>query len=170
MSQHVGTVLWTWFERFLEQQPAVTAALLSPAVREKEKEISAFTESDISNLEDFMQTLKPVKVATCVMSDETHPTLSVIAPLHAQLLQASPFARELKEAIHQDLLKRSEVEEATLDLASALDPRFKLVLFLPDEEKQKTPARLVAEAAATLANHDQVIKYRCYNINTQRKI
>ncbi len=72
-------------ERFLEQRPAVTAALLSPEVRKNEKEISTFTESDISNAEE----LKPVKVATCVMSDETHPTLSVIAPLHAQLLQAT---------------------------------------------------------------------------------
>lgn len=120
--------------QFLEQQPAVTAALLSLEVRKKEKEISTFTEFDIANAEEFIQAMKPVKVATCVMSDETHATISVIAPLHAQLLRAtketlgdSPFVRELKEAIHQDLLKRytSEVEKATLNLASALDPRFK---------------------------------------------
>ena len=85
------------------------------------------------------------------MSDETHPTISVIAPLHAELLQStqetrgdSPFVRELKEASHQDLLKRytSEVEKATINVASALDPRFKSLLFLPDEEKQETLSRL----------------------------
>ncbi|KAK0141282.1 Zinc finger BED domain-containing protein 1 [Merluccius polli] len=103
-------------------QPAVTAALLSPDVRKREKEISTFIESDISNLE-FIEALKPVKVATCVMSDENNPTISVIAPLHAQLLQATqketlrdlPFVRDLKEAVHQELSKRytSEVEKTT---------------------------------------------------------
>ncbi len=82
-------------KRFLEQQPAITAALLSPDVRKREKEISTFTESDISNAEEFIQALKPVKVATNVMSDEKNPTVSVIAPLHAQLLQATQETLEI---------------------------------------------------------------------------
>ena len=86
-------------------------------------------------------------------------TVSVIAPLHEQLLQATQeslrdplFVRDLKESIHQVLSKRysSEVEKATLNLASALDPRFKVLPFLPEEEKQETIARMVAEAAATV--------------------
>ena len=86
-------------------------------------------------------------------------TVSVIAPLHEQLLQATQeslrdplFVRDLKESIHQVLSKRysSEVEKATLNLASALDPRFKVLPFLPEEEKQETVARMVAEAAATV--------------------
>ncbi|KAK0141271.1 Zinc finger BED domain-containing protein 1 [Merluccius polli] len=153
-------------EHFLEQQPAVTAALLSPDVRKREKEISTFIESDISNLE-FIEALKPVKVATCVMSDENNPTISVIAPLHAQLLQATqetlgdpPFVRDLKEAVHQDLSKRytSEVEKTTHNLASALDPRFKVLPFLPGEDKQETFARMVAEAAATLEHCQEVVR------------
>lgn len=68
---------------------------------------------------------KCVGVYICVMSDETHPTLFIIAPLYTQLLQATQetpcvylSVRKLKEAIHQDLWKRyrSEVEKATLDL------------------------------------------------------
>ncbi len=158
--------------RFLEQQPAITAALLSPKVRKREKEISTFTESDISNAEEFIQALKPVKVATNVMSVEKNLTVSVIAPLHVQLLQAtqetlgdSLFVRDLKEAVHQDLSKRytSEVERATLNLASALDPRFKVLPFLPQEEKQETFSRMVAEAAATV-DYCQVNKY--IHINT----
>ncbi len=55
----------------------------------------------------------------------------------------------------------SEVEKASLNLTSALDPRFKSLLFLPDKEKQETLVRLVAEAAATLEHHDdQVNKYK----------
>lgn len=54
-------------EGFLEQQPAAVAALLSPGVGKREKDSSTFTESDISNAEEFIQTLKPIKVATCAM-------------------------------------------------------------------------------------------------------
>ncbi len=73
--------------------------------REREKYICTFTESDISNAEEFIQALKAMKVATCVLSDESNPTLSVIAPLLAQLLQDTqetlgdpPFIKEIKEA------------------------------------------------------------------------
>lgn len=53
-------------EHFLEQQAAVTAALLSPDVRKREKDIGTFTESDILNAEEFVQELKPLnKVAMC---------------------------------------------------------------------------------------------------------
>ncbi|CAJ1084173.1 E3 SUMO-protein ligase ZBED1-like [Xyrichtys novacula] len=92
------------------------------------------------------------------MSDEKNPTVSVIAPLHALLLQAiqgtlgdSLFVRELKEAIHQDLSNSytSEVEKATLNLASALDPRFKVLPFLPEEDKQETLSRMVVKAGIT---------------------
>lgn len=47
--------------------------------------MSTLTESDISNAEELIQAMKPVKVAPCVMSDENNLMLSVIAPLHAEL-------------------------------------------------------------------------------------
>lgn len=46
------------------------------------------------------------------MSEDSTPTLSVIAPLHAQLLHdteagsGAPIVREMKQAIHEDLAKR----------------------------------------------------------------
>ncbi|XP_078022888.1 E3 SUMO-protein ligase ZBED1-like [Epinephelus lanceolatus] len=90
----------------------------------------------------------------------SNPTVSVIVPLHAQeTLGDSPFVRDLKEAVHQDLSKRytSEVEKVTLYLASALDLRFKVLPFLPEEEKQETFARLVAEAAPTVEHCQEVV-------------
>lgn len=85
----------------------ITAALLSAKVRKREKDICNFTESDISNAEEFIPALKAMKVATCILSDESNPTLSVIAPLLAQLLQDTqemlgntPFIKEIKEAVH----------------------------------------------------------------------
>ncbi|KAJ8410623.1 hypothetical protein AAFF_G00195270 [Aldrovandia affinis] len=57
-------------ERFLEQQPAITAALLSPKVRKCEKEINTFTESDISNAEELVKTMKPVKEGVVRLEQE----------------------------------------------------------------------------------------------------
>ncbi|KAK7916754.1 hypothetical protein WMY93_012515 [Mugilogobius chulae] len=67
-------------ERFLEQQPAVCAALLSPEVRKNAKELWTLTEADIACAEDAAAALRPLKVATLVMSEEKTPTVSVVAP------------------------------------------------------------------------------------------
>ena len=133
------------------------------------KEINTFTESDISHAEELVQTLKPVKVATCVMSDESNPTLSVIAPLNAQLLQATwksigdtQFVKEIKEAIHQDLKKRyaDDMEKTKLRMASVLDARFKTLPFMSDDDRRETYRRVVDEAVAIAEHqHPQVIKY-----------
>ncbi|KAK7898586.1 hypothetical protein WMY93_019439 [Mugilogobius chulae] len=135
-------------ERFLEQQAAVTASLLSPEVRRREKDISTLTEMDISNAEDFIKAMKPMRPIQHFPS--------------SQLLQAtnvngndSQFVRDMKEAFHSDLSKRyaSEVEKNKLHLASALDPRFKGLPFLSEEQKLMTMGRLTAEAAGALEQH-----------------
>ena len=73
-------------DRFLEQQPAISAALLSSEVHRNEKDLCTLTEADITVAEDVVKALQPLKAATLVMSEERSPTLPVIAPLHAQLL------------------------------------------------------------------------------------
>ncbi|KAL1279226.1 hypothetical protein QQF64_025899 [Cirrhinus molitorella] len=122
--------------RFLEQQPAICAALLSPEVRKSVSDICTLTEMEISNAEQVVQALKPMLVATNVMCEEKTPTVSVIAPLHTQLLsdmsstaKDSPLVKELKNAIFQDLSKRyNSSEKSNLYISSALDPRFKSLL------------------------------------------
>ncbi|XP_051990723.1 E3 SUMO-protein ligase ZBED1-like isoform X2 [Xyrauchen texanus] len=139
-------------QRFLEQQPAIHAALLSAEVRKTEKEICTLTESDITAAEEVVTAMKPMKVATLVMSEETTPTLSVVAPLLAQLihdLQDSPadsnLTKEIKSVICQDLNKRYLNKEA-LYVASAMDPRFKALPFLSEDQHQDIYARITAEA------------------------
>lgn len=77
------------------------------------------------------------------MSKERNPTVSLIAPLNAQLLQNmsdtigdSHVIHEIKNAIRTDLLKRYEPEKKILYTASALDPRFKGMPFLLTEEER----------------------------------
>ncbi|KAK0134857.1 Zinc finger BED domain-containing protein 1 [Merluccius polli] len=91
------------------------------------------------------------------MSEESMPTLSVIDPLHTQLLanfttapEDDQMTREVKHAIREDLMKRytSAKERHMLHASSALNPRFKALPFLSEDEKVETYSRLTAEAAS----------------------
>uniref|UniRef100_A0A8C1U7M1 BED-type domain-containing protein n=1 Tax=Cyprinus carpio TaxID=7962 RepID=A0A8C1U7M1_CYPCA len=111
-------------DRFLEQQPAICAALLSTEV--------------------LLKALKPMKDATLVMSEESMPTVSIIAPLYAKLvtgteehLDDTQTVKSIKAAIAKDLGKRyAGDEQDILRMASALDPRFKDLPFLSEAEQQ----------------------------------
>ncbi|KAJ4949461.1 hypothetical protein JOQ06_020976 [Pogonophryne albipinna] len=147
-------------ERFLEQQPAICATLLSPEVRKGQSDLCTLNETDVSNAEDAVSALKPMKDATTLMSEESNPTVSLIAPINAQLLQNmtgtirdSPMIHAIKNAITTDLLKRynGEAEKKILHTASALDPRFKGLPFLTVEERLEI-YRGVTEEAASLEN------------------
>uniref|UniRef100_A0A8C5MWL9 BED-type domain-containing protein n=1 Tax=Leptobrachium leishanense TaxID=445787 RepID=A0A8C5MWL9_9ANUR len=146
-------------ERFLQQQPAICATLISPEVRKRESDLCTLNETDVSNAEDAVSALKPMKDATTLMSEERNPTVSLIAPLHAQLIQNMTDAmgdttiiHELKNAIKTDLLKRYniEAEKKILYTASALDPRFKGLPFILTEEERLEIYRGVTEEAASL--------------------
>lgn len=142
-------------ERFLEQQPAICATLLSPEVRRGESDLCILTETDVTNAKDAVRALKPMKDATTLMSEEHNPTVSLIAPLTAQLhnmsdtIEDSPMIHEIKNAIKIDLLKRysSEAEKKILYTASALDPRFKGMPFLMEEERLQIYREVTEEAA-----------------------
>ncbi|KAK0153298.1 Zinc finger BED domain-containing protein 1 [Merluccius polli] len=141
-------------ERFLEQQPAIAATLLSPQLRKKETDIATLNENDVSNAEEMVSALKPMKDATTLMSQEKNPSACLIAPVHTKLLQNtepntedSPLVRDIKKAIHDDL-SSSEAEKSLLYTASALDPRFKALPFLSEEEREQTYGKVIAEAAS----------------------
>ncbi|XP_056116473.1 E3 SUMO-protein ligase ZBED1-like [Rhinichthys klamathensis goyatoka] len=140
-------------ERFLEQQPAISAALLSPDVRRNEKDLCSLKEEDITDAEDVVRALKPMKTATQVMSEEKCPTLSVIAPLHALLLKEmtslpedSRVVKDMKDEIKKNLSTRYVNQKDMLYVASAIDPRFKALPFLNEEERDRTFSRLQTEA------------------------
>uniref|UniRef100_A0AAY5L481 HAT C-terminal dimerisation domain-containing protein n=1 Tax=Esox lucius TaxID=8010 RepID=A0AAY5L481_ESOLU len=145
-------------ERFLEQQAAICAALLSPEVRKSGTDICTLSETDVTNAEEIAVTLKPIKDATNIMCEDSTPTLSVIAPMHAQLLHDTEtgfsgdtqMVREIKQAIHEDLLKRysTVADKNMLYTASILDPRFKALPFLSQDEQYDVQSKVIAEAVA----------------------
>ncbi|KAM8728456.1 E3 SUMO-protein ligase ZBED1-like [Acanthopagrus schlegelii] len=141
-------------ERFLEQQPAISATLLSQDVRRNEKDLCTLTEEDVTIAEDLVRVLKPMKEATLAMSEDKQPTLSVIAPLLALLQEAltpsiedSTVVRDLKAAAKNNLRTRYDAQKDILYAASALDPRFKALPFLSAKEQDDTFSRLQTEAA-----------------------
>ncbi|XP_060780368.1 E3 SUMO-protein ligase ZBED1-like [Neoarius graeffei] len=118
-------------ERFLQLQAAVHATLLSPHLNVDESDIVTLSRADLANVEEVVKTLKPMKDATVCLSEESTPTVSLIAPVYAQLLQSmsdtigdQPLICDVKNAIKTDLLKRynSEAEKKILHTSSALDP------------------------------------------------
>nr|XP_061794906.1 E3 SUMO-protein ligase ZBED1-like [Nerophis lumbriciformis] len=134
-------------ERFLQLQAAVHATLLSPDLNVDESDIVTLSRADLANVEEAVKTLKPMKDAT----------VSLIAPIHGQLLQSmsdtigdTPLIRDVKNAIKSDLLKRysSEEEKKILHISSALDPRFKGLPFLAEEERLHVYALVTSEAAS----------------------
>ncbi|KAM8731669.1 E3 SUMO-protein ligase ZBED1-like [Acanthopagrus schlegelii] len=144
-------------ERFLQLQAAVHATLLSPELNVDESDIVTLSRADLVNVEEAVKTLKPMKDATFCMSEESTPTVSLIAPVHGQLVQSMsdtigdpPLIRDVKNAIKSDLLKRynSEAEKKILYTSSALDPRFKGLPFLAEEERLDVYAGVTAEVAS----------------------
>uniref|UniRef100_A0A8B9H2A4 BED-type domain-containing protein n=1 Tax=Astyanax mexicanus TaxID=7994 RepID=A0A8B9H2A4_ASTMX len=150
-------------ERFLEQQPEICAALLSTEVRKSEKDVFTLSETDITCAEEVLKALKPMKDATLVMSEESMPTLAIVAPLHAKLVMGTEESsedtqtvKEIKTVIAQDLGKRYGSEKETLCMASALDPRFKDLPFLSEKQQNVTLLDLLrATFASTKDNAAQ---------------
>lgn len=140
-------------QRFLEQQPAVFATLMSRELR-KGEEVNTLNERDICNCEDIVKLMAPVKVMTTVLCEEEQPTISMIAPLKAKLenhFQPSdedpPLIVEMKKAFNNDFGKRYADVSGLLHTASALDPRFKALPFLSDHDAERIFTSLSVEAA-----------------------
>ena len=74
-------------DHFLDQQPNTCATLLSPQARKEESDICTLNETDVSNTEDLVKALKPMKDATTLKSEESSPTVCLISPLQAKLCQ-----------------------------------------------------------------------------------
>ncbi|KAJ8269395.1 hypothetical protein COCON_G00120020 [Conger conger] len=117
--------------------------------RKSAKDVFTLSEADVTCAEEVLKGMKPMKDAILVMSEEKMPTLSLIAPLHDNLVKStaemeddSATVKEIKLAIAQDLGKRYTNANETLYMASAVDPRFKDLLFLTEQKKTETYSRL----------------------------
>ncbi|KAI4805461.1 hypothetical protein KUCAC02_010075 [Chaenocephalus aceratus] len=130
-------------ERFLEQQQAIAATLLSAEVRRNAREIVTLEPADITDAEDMVRLLSPLKKATTVLCDESQPTVSLIVPLKhmieqsmAQCDEDSSTIAQMKRAILKDFTDYQGEQNKFLQESTALDPRFRSLQQLHDSQRK----------------------------------
>uniref|UniRef100_A0A8C5SLL9 SET domain-containing protein n=1 Tax=Laticauda laticaudata TaxID=8630 RepID=A0A8C5SLL9_LATLA len=123
---------------------------------------------DWAALEDTVQVLKPMAIATSTFTKDSFSSLALVKPvltslLHKHLVASewdSALALEAKEAAQKELnhhFSRPEVNQA-FNLACALDPRFHCLDFLSHSDRMetlhllKTEVSHLAEASAILTS------------------
>ncbi|XP_051506673.1 uncharacterized protein LOC127413511 isoform X2 [Myxocyprinus asiaticus] len=132
-------------ERYLEQQTAIMAALLSTEVRKNAHQLDTLDSADISDAKEIVNLLKPLKKkATTVLSDEKSTTLSLDVPLKSMIEQSmtldekySTTIANMKTAILQNLSSRYTEEQDYLLESTALDPRFRPLPHLLPKQREE---------------------------------
>jgi len=138
--------------RILEQQQPLCATLIQ--IRKPEL---MPTDNEISIMEAFVEVMKPIAQITETIGGEKRVTLSAVRPLIYKLLNKylkitladSHVKREIKKAIKTDLENRysdPQIEEL-LNKVCFLDPHFKSLSFLSEQEKKYV--MLLVEEEAT---------------------
>jgi len=156
-------------ERFLEQQAAIQATLLTQEMRKQASVLPDLMANDIAMAEHVVNIMKEMKTATVVMCEEKIPTVSIISPLFNKLTvtfsQTSKavtdnIAKAMLDAMATDLSKRYMDSAEFLRKSSALDPRFKTLPYLADVERQSIFSTLTEEASQATLLFDKVIKIK----------
>lgn len=105
-------------QRYLEQEPAIHAALSSPEIKKNIRDVVTLSCDDISEDEHVLKVLEPLKTVTNIMCAEHSPTVSLIFSIKAVILenmaenvQDSNLVREVKQAIRENLSKRYTEED-----------------------------------------------------------
>lgn len=140
-------------ERILEQQQPLCATLI-----EIRRTDLMPTDNEIIVMETFVEIMRPIAEITEVMVGEKRVTLSVVRISLYKLLNKylvvkptdSNVSKEIKTAVKADLENRytnPEVQEL-LNKACFLDPRFKSLSFLSEEEKDQILLTIEEEAAS----------------------
>ena len=73
-------------ERYVEQQAAVQAVFLCKDIKKNVKDIVTLSDDDVSDIENVLKVLEPIKMVTTILCEEEHPTVSMIHPLKERLL------------------------------------------------------------------------------------
>lgn len=114
-------------------------------------------------VEELIQVLTPLKTLIC---SETTPNISMILPLKEMILKSmSPGDQDsatVKAAITNDLAKRytdPNLHEY-LQMATALDPRFKSLPYLDEDSRDKLYRNIINE----ILEHEQQVLFDYYYI------
>ncbi|OCT73061.1 E3 SUMO-protein ligase ZBED1 isoform X1 [Xenopus laevis] len=114
-------------------------------------------QDDWSILQDAVEILKPLAIATSTFTKDQFAGLSLVKPVITSLLYKhlapnewdSDFSKTIKKTIHEDLSFKYADHEVNrvLNLACALDPRFRGLDFLSQPDRVETLHLLKLEAS-----------------------
>lgn len=136
--------------RVMEQQAPVCATLM-----EMKRMDLLPTDGEFSLLEEVLRVLKPFKDVTVQMSAEKYVTISAISPLLHHLLNnvlkvedsESSAVKKMKQDMASNLSTRYHEPAVAelLNLACFVDPRFKNLPFMDDDERKLLYDNVVAK-------------------------
>ncbi|XP_043915125.1 E3 SUMO-protein ligase ZBED1-like [Protopterus annectens] len=114
-------------------------------------------QDDWAVVQDILDILKPLAIATSTFTKDHFTSLSLVKPVITSLIYKhlapnewdSELARNIKNSIHEDLTMRYADKEVSqvLNLACALDPRFRGLDFLNQVDRVETFHLLKLEAS-----------------------
>ena len=110
-------------------------------------------DAEITAMEVFLVAMKPIVRITEVIGGEQRVTVAPVRPLLHMLLSQhlvekpsdAHLAKAVKNAVLIDLQSRYNDAEALLNKACFLDPCFKALTFLSEEQKENTVASIQGE-------------------------
>ena len=147
-------------ERLLVNREAIVATLTDPEHKHK---LTLLTDAEWEKLR-LLQTLRdPCRYATMLLGGETYVSCSVILPTICHLLRIMTVSEDdpgyvvrFKTAFSTDLENRKQnCNLSWLKIATALDPRFKLLKCLPKDQRDDVWGaiqRMIAEAQDSLSD------------------
>ncbi|XP_067654073.1 E3 SUMO-protein ligase ZBED1-like [Haliotis asinina] len=154
-------------QRYLEMQLAVITTLRSKELGPP-KDLNTISDEDLTLMEELVNFLQPIKEITVLMCYESCPIISIIQPIQHRLLQSvliqkeddSPPIRDMKKIMMDDLSNRYTVQKDMLSLASAIDPRFKILPYFNAEERFDVYSKLTTQVAAMWDSVPQGVKVK----------
>ncbi|XP_065119297.1 E3 SUMO-protein ligase ZBED1-like [Paramisgurnus dabryanus] len=146
--------------RLLEQRWPVTATLSDPEVTQRGKRYLDLKGDQWSLLEELEQALKPFECATVFLSAQDYVTVSALPPLVKGLQKSAQntsfettAVKAFQAAAAEEIASRWMKETTFRDdahnvciIAAALDPRFRKLRFLSEEESLKVQFKIQALA------------------------
>jgi len=142
-------------ERYVEQHENVTRILSSNDFRKNAKGLIPLTPDEVGELDKIMEVLAPLKGVTTAMCKATNATISLISVFRSKIMNAmqpndcdSEVILAMKNAIRENFSKRynSPEDVELFSRASALDPRFKSLPGLTNEERDELFAKIATKA------------------------
>lgn len=145
--------------RILEQRVAIGAFFLEAPSKLQHLSLD---KKDISVLTELAAILEPLKDITVKLSGQSYATVSTIAPTVYKLLNKhtvplendATFAKNVKKALHDSLATRYQNPDVQklLNKAAFLDPRFRYLTFIDQDEKLALHEHIKQEMLAVVVN------------------